>query len=72
VDDALIAAPSLTKNKDNPTHHKLHSSQKGNQWHFGMKAHTEVDADSRLMYPVRCTSGNVHDITQGTDCRMVL
>ena len=42
----------------------MHSSQKGNQWYFGMKAHIGVDADSGLVHTVRCTSGNEHDITQ--------
>ena len=43
---------------------EMHSSQKGNQWHFGMKAHIGVDADSGLVHTVHCTSGNAHDITQ--------
>ena len=43
---------------------EMHSSQKGKQWHFGMKAHIGVDADSGLVHTVRCTSGNQHDITQ--------
>ncbi|MEI2624039.1 MAG: transposase [Giesbergeria sp.] len=31
----------------------MHSSQKGNEWHFGMKAHIGVDADSGLVHTVR-------------------
>jgi len=64
VDATLIAAPSSTKNKDKTRDPEMHSSQKGNQWHFGMKAHIGVDADSGLVHTVRCTSGNEHDITQ--------
>lgn len=64
VDATLIAAPSSTKNKDKARDPEMHSSQKGNQWHFGMKAHIGVDADSGLVHTVRCTSGNAHDITQ--------
>jgi IS5 family transposase len=64
VDATLIAAPSSTKNKDKARDPEMHSSQKGNQWHFGMKAHIGVDADSGLVHTVRCTSGNEHDITQ--------
>ncbi len=64
VDATLIAAPSSTKNKDKTRDPEMHSSQKGNQWHFGMKAHIGVDADSGLVHTVRCTSGNDHDITQ--------
>jgi IS5 family transposase len=64
VDATLIAAPSSTKNKDKARDPEMHSSQKGKQWHFGMKAHIGVDADSGLVHTVRCTSGNQHDITQ--------
>lgn len=64
VDATLIAAPSSTKNKNKARDPEMHSSQKGNQWYFGMKAHIGVDADSGLVHTVRCTSGNEHDITQ--------
>jgi len=64
VDATLIAAPSSTKNKDKARDPEMHSSQKGNQWYFGMKAHIGVDVDSGLVHTVRCTSGNEHDITQ--------
>lgn len=64
VDATLIAAPSSTKNKDKARDPEMHSSQKGNQWYFGMKAHIGVDADTGLVHTVRCTSGNEHDITQ--------
>ena len=67
VDATLIAAPSSTKNKDKARDPEMHSSQKGNEWHFGMKAHIGVDADSGLVHTVRGTSGNVADVTEGTD-----
>ena len=40
VDATLIAAPSSTKNKDKKRDPETHSSQKDNEWHFGMKAHS--------------------------------
>ena len=64
VDATLIAAPSSIKNKDKASDPEMRSCQKGNQWHFGMKAHIGVDADSGLVHTVSCTSGNEHDITQ--------
>jgi IS5 family transposase len=64
VDATLIAAPSSTKNKDKARDPEMHSSQKCNQWHFGMKAHIGLDAKSSLVHTVRCTSGNEHHITQ--------
>ena len=65
VDATLIAAPSSTKNKDKKRDPGMHSSQKGNEWHFGMKAHIGVDADSGLVHTVIGTSGNVADVVEG-------
>ena len=66
VDATLIAAPSSTKNNGKARDPEMHSSQKGNQWHFGMKAHIGADADSGLVHTVRGTSGNVHDVLEGS------
>jgi IS5 family transposase len=35
--------------------------RRGNQWHFGMKAHIGVDAKSGLVHTAGVTSGSVHD-----------
>ena len=64
TDATLIAAPISTKNKDNARNPEMHSSKKGNQWYFGMKAHIGVDAQSGLVHTVRGTSGNVSDIAE--------
>lgn len=40
-----IAAPSSTKNEGSARDPEMHHTKKGNQWHFGMKAHIGVDAD---------------------------
>jgi IS5 family transposase len=60
----LIAAPTSTKNKDKQRDPEMHSSQKGREWYFGMKAHIGVDADSGLVHTVRGTSGNVSDVVE--------
>jgi IS5 family transposase len=65
VDATLIAAPSSTKNKDKERDPEMHSSKKGEQMYFGMKAHIGADAESGLVHTVIGTSGNVHDVTQG-------
>lgn len=65
VDATLIAAPTSTKNKGKTRDPEMHSSKKGNQWYFGMKAHIGVDAESGLVHTVRGTSGHVGDVTQG-------
>lgn len=64
VDATLIAAPPSTKNKDGKRDPAMHQSKKGNDWHFGMKAHIGVDAASGLVHTVVGTAGNVADVTQ--------
>ena len=64
VDATLIAAPSSTKNKSGERDPEMHQAKKGNQWHFGMKAHIGVDADSGLVHSVIGTAANVSDVTQ--------
>jgi len=44
VDATLIAAPSSTKNKEHKRDPQMHSSKKGQQIYFGMKAHIGADA----------------------------
>ena len=50
VDATLIAAPSSTKNDKGERDPQMHQTKKGNQWHFGMKAHIGVDAESGLVH----------------------
>ena len=64
VDATLIAAPPSTKNKAGKRDPAMHQSKKGNQWHFGMKAHIGVDAHTGLVHTVIGTAGNVSDISQ--------
>ena len=66
VDATLIAAPSSTKNNSGERDPEMHQTKKGNQWHFGMKAHAGVDADSGLVHTVTATAANAHDITQAS------
>jgi IS5 family transposase len=64
VDATLIAAPPSTKNRDRARDPDMHQAKKGNQWHFGMKAHIGVDLDSGLVHTVLTTPANVNDVTQ--------
>jgi len=64
VDAAIINAPSSTKNKNKSRDPETHSTQKGNQWYFGMKAHIGVDAESGSIHSLETTAANEHDITQ--------
>jgi len=64
VDATIIAAPSSTKNEGNTRDSEMHQTRKGKQWHFGMKAHIGVDAQSGLVHTVIGTAANVNDVTQ--------
>ena len=67
IDATIIAAPSSTKNKDGKRDPEMHQTKKGNQWHFGMKAHIGVDAESGLVHTVVGTAANVNDVTQASN-----
>jgi transposase, IS5 family len=67
VDATIIAAPSSTKNADGERDPEMHQTKKGNQWHFGMKAHIGVDADSGLVHTVTTTPANQADVEQVAD-----
>ncbi len=62
VDASLIAAPSSTKNRKGERDPEMHQTKKGNQWHFGMKAHIGVDAQSGLTHSVETTPATVSDV----------
>src|ERR1700750_2076714 len=64
VDATLIAASPSTKNEAGKRDPQMHSSKKGNQWHFGMKAHIGVDASSGLVHTAGVTNGRVHAATR--------
>ena len=63
VDSPIIAALSSTKNKEKKRDPQAHSVKKGNKWHFGYKAHVEVDSKIGLVHAVKTTDANVHDVT---------
>ena len=63
VDATIIAAPSSTKNEDKTRDPEMHQTKKGNEWHFGMKAHIGVDAESGLVHTMVVTAANVNDVT---------
>ena len=67
VDATIIAAPSSTKNEQGERDPEMHQTKKGNQWHFGMKAHIGVDADSGLVHTVTTTAANEADVEQVAD-----
>jgi len=65
VDATLIAAPPSTKNRAGKRDPEMSSTQKGEQWHFGMKAPIGVDLDSKRVHTVVCTTA------KGADARVI-
>jgi len=61
VDATLIAAPTSTKNAERKRDPEMTSSKKGNQWHFGMKAHIGVDTAHGLVHTMQATTGKISD-----------
>lgn len=64
VDATIIAAPSSTKNQSGERDPEMHQARKGNQWHFGMKAHIGVDVESGITHTLVTTPANTSDVTQ--------
>ena len=69
IDATIIEAPSSTKNKSNQRDRNggppdMHQTKKGNDWHFGMKAHIGVDAKSGLTHSLVTTPANEQDLNQ--------
>ena len=64
VDATIIEAPSSTKNRTGQRDLEMRQVKKGNQYHFGMKLHIGVDAETGLVHSFTTTSANVHDVTQ--------
>lgn len=62
VDATIIAAPSSTKNAEGERDPEMHQTKKGNQWHFGMKAHIGADMHSGLVHTIATTAANEADV----------
>ena len=64
VDASIIEAPSSTKNGAGKRDLQMRQTKKGNEWHFGMKVHVGVDAETGVVHSMSTTSANVHDVTE--------
>ena len=62
VDATIIAAPPSTKNEAKARDPEMHQTKKGNEWHFGMKAHIGADAHSGLVHSLHATAANDSDV----------
>jgi transposase, IS5 family len=64
VDATIIEAPTSTKNKSGERDPEMHQAKKGNQWHFGLKAHIGVDARTGITHSFTTTPAHEHDLNQ--------
>ena len=64
VDATIIEAPSSTKDRNKERDPEMQQTKKGNQWHFGMKAHIGVDSETGVVHSLTATGANAHDVTE--------
>lgn len=62
VDATIIAAPSSMKNSTKERDPEMHQTKKGNQWHFGAKAHIGVDSKEVIVHSVCTSAASVSDM----------
>ena len=63
MDSTIISAPPSTKNREKKRAPDACQTKKGNTWHFGYKAHIDVDQDTGVVHHLEVTAANVHDVT---------
>lgn len=64
VDATFIESPSSTKNRGRARDPEAHQAKKGNNWHFGYKAHVGVDAGTGVPHSLSVTAANASDVSQ--------
>ena len=62
LDAAIIEAPSSAKSSAKSRDPEMHQIRKGNEWHFGMKAHIGADAGTGMVHSVETAAANAADI----------
>jgi len=67
IDATIIEAPCSIKNAKKERDPEAKHTKKGNQYHFGIKAHVGVDADSGIVHSMAVTGANVADITMADE-----
>lgn len=64
VDATFVEAPSSTKSARRARDPEAHSSKKGQNWHFGYKAHVGLDAEGGTVHTLVVTPANASDLSQ--------
>jgi IS5 family transposase len=66
VDATIVSAPTSTKNREGKRDPEMRSTQKGNQWYFGMKVHIGTDTQG-LTHSLKTTDAAQADFNQLPD-----
>jgi IS5 family transposase len=61
VDATLIEAPCSTQNREKARDPEMHSTKKGNPWHFGMKVHIGADSRTGSVHHASVTAAHIPD-----------
>ncbi|NVK02628.1 MAG: IS5 family transposase [Oceanospirillaceae bacterium] len=61
MDATIIEAPTSTMNKSGERDPEMYQTKKGNQWHFGLKAHIGVDARTGITHSFTTTPAHEHE-----------
>ena len=62
VDATVVEAPTSVKNANGERDAEMGHTRKGKQWHFGMKAHIGVDAETGLTHGLSVSGANESDV----------
>lgn len=63
VDATILEAPASTKNAEKARDPEMRQTKKGNQWHFGMKAHIGTDKRG-IVHSLTTTDAATSDLSQ--------
>jgi transposase, IS5 family len=63
----VCATPSPTKNSKGERDPEMRQTKKGNQWHFGAKAHIGMDSKEGIVYSVCNSAASVSDVNMLPD-----
>jgi transposase, IS5 family len=63
VDATILEAPPSTKNAEKARDPEMRQTKKGNQWHFGMKAHVGTDTHG-IVHSLTTTDAAASDVSQ--------
>lgn len=65
--DAIVSAPSYTKNRTSERDPELHQTNKVHQCYHGMKVHAGVEAGTGYVHTIESTAANIQDSKEASE-----